>query len=106
MAERKIMQEWSKRQWELVEMSCQRKIVSYQYRITIDHGRTTRRIELATEETVEVVAEPYDHDANLAEVLDDSFRSLSSDLQSKVREDMESRPIGKKPLPRDLIYWN
>ena len=49
-------------------------------------------VELATEETVEVVAEPYDHDANLAEVLDESvLGSLSSDLQSKVREDMEAR---------------
>ena len=49
-------------------------------------------VELATEETVEVVAEPYNHDANLAEVLDDSvLGALSSELQSKVREDMESR---------------
>ena len=35
-------------------------------------------VEMITEETMEVVAEPYDHDANLAEVLDDSVLSSLS----------------------------
>ena len=60
-------------------------------------------VELVTEETVEVVAEPYDHDANLAEVLDDSvLGSLSSDLQSKVREDMESRADWEEAIAKGL----
>lgn len=60
-------------------------------------------VELATEETVEVVAEPYDHDANLAEVLDESvLGSLSSDLQSKVREDMESRSDWEEAIAKGL----
>ena len=60
-------------------------------------------VELATEETVEVVAEPYDHDANLAEVLDESvLGSLSSDLQSKVREDMESRADWEEAIAKGL----
>ena len=60
-------------------------------------------VELATEETVEVVAEPYNHDANLAEVLDDSvLGSLSSDLQSKVREDMESRQDWEEAIAKGL----
>ena len=60
-------------------------------------------VELVTEETVEVVAEPYDHDANLAEVLDESvLGSLSSDLQSKVREDMESRADWEEAIAKGL----
>ena len=60
-------------------------------------------VELATEETVEVVAEPYNHDANLAEVLDDSvLGALSSDLQSKVREDMESRQDWEEAIAKGL----
>ena len=60
-------------------------------------------IELDTEETVEVVAEPYNHDANLAEVLDDSvLGSLSSDLQNKVREDMESRQDWEEAIAKGL----
>ena len=60
-------------------------------------------VELVTEETVEVVAEPYDHDANLAEVLDESvLGSLSSDLQSKVREDMESRSDWEEAIAKGL----
>ena len=60
-------------------------------------------IELATEETVEVVAEPYDHDANLAEVLDDGvLGALSSELQSKVREDMESRQDWEEAIAKGL----
>ena len=60
-------------------------------------------IELATEETVEVVAEPYNHDANLAEVLDDSvLGALSSELQNKVREDMESRSDWEAAIAKGL----
>ena len=60
-------------------------------------------IELATEETVEVVAEPYNHDANLAEVLDDSvLGALSSELQNKVREDMESRSDWEEAIAKGL----
>ena len=60
-------------------------------------------VELATEETVEVVAEPYNHDANLAEVLDESvLGSLSSDLQNKVREDMESRQDWEEAIAKGL----
>jgi hypothetical protein len=60
-------------------------------------------VELVTEETVEVVAEPYDHDANLAEVLDDSvLGALSSDLQSKVREDMDSRSDWEEAIAKGL----
>ena len=46
-------------------------------------------IELAgMEEMVEVDAEPYTHNANLAEVLDDSALSaLSSDLRDKIDDD-------------------
>ena len=60
-------------------------------------------IELATEETVEVVAEPYNHAANLAEVLDDSvLGALSSELQNKVRDDMESRSDWEEPIAKGL----
>ena len=60
-------------------------------------------VELATEETVEVIAEPYNHDANLAEVLDESvLGSLSSDLQNKVREDMESRQDWEEAIAKGL----
>ena len=49
-------------------------------------------IELMGEEVTEVIAEPYDHNANLAEILDeDVLGSLSSDLRAKFREDVESR---------------
>jgi len=49
-------------------------------------------IELDTGEQTEVMAEPYNHDANLAEVLDEAeLASIASDLQGKVREDLESR---------------
>jgi len=60
-------------------------------------------IELATDEMVEVVAEPYNHDANLAEVLDEGvLGSLSSDLQNKVREDMESRSDWEEAIAKGL----
>ena len=44
------------------------------------------------EEMVEVQAEMYDHNANLAEILDDSvLGTLSSELRDKVDDDKESR---------------
>jgi len=60
-------------------------------------------IELASDEVVEVEAEPYDHTANLAEVLDDSvLGDLSSDLRSKFREDVESREDWEEAIAKGL----
>ena len=61
-------------------------------------------IELDTgEEEVPVVAEPYNHDANLAEVLgDDVLGSIASDLQSKVKEDLESRGDWEEAIAKGL----
>jgi len=60
-------------------------------------------IELLDEEAVEVDAEPYDHAANLAEVLDDDvLGSLSSDLQAKFREDLESREDWEEAISKGL----
>ena len=60
-------------------------------------------IELMDEEAMEVDAEPYDHAANLAEVLDDGvLGSLSSDLQSKFREDLESREDWEEAISKGL----
>jgi len=55
------------------------------------------------EEMVEVEAEVYDHNANLAEVLDDSILgSLSSDLGSKVEEDKGSREEWEEAIAKGL----
>jgi len=60
-------------------------------------------IELADEEAVEVETEEYRHDANLAEVLDDDILGeLSSDLQAKVREDLESREDWEEAISKGL----
>jgi len=60
-------------------------------------------IELADEQPIEVEAEPYDHGANLAEVLDDSvLGELSSDIQSKFREDLESREDWEEAISKGL----
>ena len=61
-------------------------------------------IEMAgMEEMVEVQAEMYDHNANLAEVLDDStLGSLSSDLRSKVDGDKESREDWEEAIAKGL----
>ena len=61
-------------------------------------------VELDTgEEEVPVVAEPYNHDANLAEVLgDDVLGSIASDLQSKVKEDLESRGDWEEAIAKGL----
>ncbi|MEC8142929.1 MAG: hypothetical protein VX071_05480, partial [Candidatus Thermoplasmatota archaeon] len=55
------------------------------------------------EEMVEVQAEMYDHNANLAEVLDDSILgSLSSDLSNKVDGDKESREDWEEAIAKGL----
>ena len=60
-------------------------------------------IELADEEGLEIEAEPYDHGANLAEVLDDSvLGELSSDIRSKFREDLESREDWEEAIAKGL----
>jgi len=60
-------------------------------------------IELDTGEQMEVVAEPYNHEANLAEVLEDSvLASIASDLQSKVKEDLESRSDWEEAIAKGL----
>ena len=61
-------------------------------------------IELADEdEELEVEAEEYDHAANLAEVLDDSvLGELSSDIQAKFREDVESREDWEEAIAKGL----
>ena len=61
-------------------------------------------VELAgMEEMVEVQAEMYDHNANLAEVLDDSILgSLSSDLSNKVDGDKESREDWEEAIAKGL----
>ena len=60
-------------------------------------------IELMEEGVTEVIAQPYDHNANLAEVLDDDvLGSLSSDLQAKFREDVESREDWEEAISKGL----
>jgi len=61
-------------------------------------------IEIAgMEEIVEVDAEPYTHNANLAEVLDDSALSaLSSDLRDKIDDDKESREDWEETISKGL----
>jgi len=60
-------------------------------------------IELIDEEAVEVEAEPYDHNANLAEVLDDDILGeLSSDIRAKFREDVESREDWEEAIAKGL----
>ena len=61
-------------------------------------------VELDTgEEEVPIVAEPYNHDANLAEVLEDGvLASIASDLQAKVKEDLESRSDWEEAIAKGL----
>ena len=60
-------------------------------------------IELADEEAVEVETEEYRHDANLAEVLDDDILGeLSSEIQAKFREDIESREDWEEAISKGL----
>ena len=62
-------------------------------------------IEMVGEEEalMEVEAEMYDHNANLAEVLDESILgTLSSDLISKVEEDKDSREDWEEAIAKGL----
>ena len=60
-------------------------------------------IELDTGEQMEVMAEQYDHNANLAEVMEDGvLASLASDLQAKVKEDLESRSDWEEAIAKGL----
>ena len=60
-------------------------------------------IMLAGEEGMEVEAEVYDHNANLAEVLDDTILgSLSSDLSGKVDDDKSSREEWEEAIAKGL----
>ena len=55
------------------------------------------------EEQIPVMAEPYNHDANLAEVLEDgALASIASELQSKVKEDLESRQDWEEAIAKGL----
>jgi hypothetical protein len=60
-------------------------------------------VELAEEEALEIETEEYRHDANLAEVLDESvLGELSSDIQAKFREDIESREDWEEAIAKGL----
>ena len=60
-------------------------------------------VEMIGDEDLEVEAEEYDHAANLAEVLDDSvLGELSSDIQAKFREDVESREDWEEAIAKGL----
>jgi hypothetical protein len=61
-------------------------------------------IELAgMEESIEVQAPMYDHNANLAEILDDSvLGSLSSDLRGRIEDDRESREDWEEAIAKGL----
>ncbi len=60
-------------------------------------------IELDTGEQMEVMAEQYDHNANLAEVIEDGvLASLASDLQAKVKEDLDSRSDWEEAIAKGL----
>ena len=60
-------------------------------------------IELDDGQQTEIMAEPYNHDANLAEVLEEGeLASLASELQSKVKEDMDSRSDWEEAIAKGL----
>ena len=69
-----------------------------------EEGMLPEGIELAgMEEMIEVDAAPYDHNANLAEVLDDSvLGGLSSDLRDKIDDDKESREDWEEAIAKGL----
>ena len=59
---------------------------------------------MGDEEVVEVEAEEYDHNANLAEVLSDSaLGTLSSDLDSKIEDDKSSREDWEEAISKGLV---
>ena len=58
---------------------------------------------LMQEEMLEVVAEPYNHTANLAEVLDTRVLSeLSSELRSSFEDDKDSREDWEQAISKGL----
>ena len=60
-------------------------------------------IELDTGEQMEIMAEPYNHEANLAEVMEDgALASIASELQAKVKEDIESRADWEEAIAKGL----
>ena len=60
-------------------------------------------IELDDGQQTEIMAEPYNHDANLAEVLEEGeLASLASELQSKVKEDTDSRSDWEEAIAKGL----
>jgi hypothetical protein len=71
-----------------------------------DQNQDPIEIDIVTEEDIqeaEVEVEEYDHNANLAEVLDDSILgSLSSELGSKIDEDKESRGDWEEAISKGL----
>ena len=71
-----------------------------------DQTQDPIEIDIVTEEDIqeaEVEVEEYDHNANLAEVLDDSILgSLSSELGSKIDEDKESRGDWEEAISKGL----
>ena len=69
-----------------------------------DENMLPEGIELAgMEQMVEVQAEMYDHNANLAEILDDSVLGmLSSELRDKVDDDKESREDWEEAISKGL----
>ena len=73
--------------------------------IELDEGQELlpEGVELIDDEEVEVEAEEYDHNANLAEVLDDDvLGELSSDIRAKFREDVESREDWEEAIAKGL----
>ena len=71
-----------------------------------DQNQDPIEIDIVTEEDIqeaEVEVEEYDHNANLAEVLDDSILgSLSSELGSKIDEDKESSGDWEEAISKGL----
>ena len=58
----------------------------------IDDGQGGAIVQALMEQQTEVMAEPYDHNANIAEALDEgTLGELSSDLRALFDEDQESR---------------
>ena len=54
------------------------------------------------QEPVEVATGQYNHDANLAEILDEAtLGEISSDLRGKYEEDLESSAEWKRLIQRD-----
>tara|TARA_A100001035_G_scaffold112380_1_gene88108 strand:+ start:2169 stop:4556 length:2388 start_codon:yes stop_codon:yes gene_type:complete len=60
-------------------------------------------IELDTGEEAPVITEQYVHNANLAEIMEEgALASLASELQAKVKEDLESRSDWEEAIAKGL----